>query len=320
MRPTLDPSTAGKGAPPPIVRHRNRAVWGRAVMVWEAFGKRAFQFEDGALRIFADGFYHLLEEVELPDAEANRLVARLARQADREEAPAAETTTSSSTPERKGGGPTIETRVAWFKNRYPDGFAGEAWKKELRGYDGGRRKRHRDPLIAAAQEGFTPDAEPLALAQVLGDIAASTDLVAPRTGDTLLALPEEGRQALGEGLIELFRGELAFGIRFERWLDRLQGTAPSIATWAVATLPMALLEPTEHFFVRRTMTRRESQLRGLRLPTAAGTPAYESMLYMANGLRDELIANDCPPADLLDVHDFIRITLSPVAAKSMNDG
>lgn len=321
MRSTLDTSNLDSGPAPVVLRHTMRQTWGRAVMVWEAPGKRAFQFEDGSLRIFKDGFYHLLEQVEMEEAEARRLAARLVRKADRDDAPEAATKAADqpAAPKVREAN-AVDARVAWFTNRYPGGFEGDKWLREQRSSDTSTRKRHRDIPINSARERLVAGADAVALATALGEIASATDLVSPKTGPQFLGLSDDGLQRLGEGLQQLLDREVAFPIRFERWLDRLMLVAPTLSSWAVATLPLALLEPEDHFFVRRTMTRREASLRGMIVPTAPSAPVYDQLLAMAVDLREQLVAAECPPADLIDVHDFIRITLSPAAQKELTRG
>ena len=125
---------------------------------------------------------------------------------------------------------------------------------------------------------------------------------------------------LGAGLRHLLDTDIAFPIRFERWLDSLGLASSTQAVWSVATLPCSLLWTDDHAFVRRTMTRREAQLREIVIPTVPSAPAYAQVHAMLASLRDELVAAECPPADLLDVHDFVRVTLSPAAQKQIAGG
>ena len=55
--------------PPPglrLFRHSKRPQWGIAALVWELNGKRGYQFSDGKLRVFKQGFYGLFESAVAP--------------------------------------------------------------------------------------------------------------------------------------------------------------------------------------------------------------------------------------------------------------
>lgn len=318
MRTTIDARSLRQGPPPAVLRHSMRQRWGRAVMVWEAHGKRAFQFEDGALRIFKDGFYHLLEEVELADEEARRLAARLVRQHEREDTPEPQPLTAEpAVTEKEQQANAIDARVGWFLARYPGGFQGEKWQREQRGDPEQARKRHRDPVLALAAERLQPGLPPVELAQALAELAASTDLVGPSAASALADLDPAAQQSVGEGLAALLDDSATFAIRFERWLDRLALGAPTLARWSVATLPLALLHPQDHAFVRRTPMRREAMLRGLEVPTAPSAPTYELLRGMVRDIGARLAEADARPADLLDVADFVRVTMSPSAQREL---
>ena len=304
--------TRASKTPPPVLRHALRRRWGRAVMVWERADKRAFQFEDGALRIFKSGFYHLLTEVELADEEAERLAERLIRQAEREDDDTPATAAGSPVP----GELAVAERLAWLRQRYPGDFGGERWQRELR-HAVRRQRRHRDPIVAQAQARLVPDAAPLALAEALGALAGETDLVGPKIGPGILALAEADRARLGEGLAQLLQPEIPAAIRLERWLDRLVLVVPELVCWSLVTLPLALVAPQEHILVRRTMARREAALHGIALPVAPSAPVYAQLQGAYLRLRDALIAQGAPPKDLLDVYDFVRITLSPTAQRQL---
>ena len=61
-----------------LYRHTKRPEWGVAILAWERGGRRAYQFEDGRLRKFREGYYSLMkpvDELELTVRSANCLKA-----------------------------------------------------------------------------------------------------------------------------------------------------------------------------------------------------------------------------------------------------
>lgn len=300
-----------------ILRHTKRSNWGRAVQVWESRSKRGYQFEDGALRVFKVGFYHLLETVDdISDEEAERLAERLHRQADRADAPTGATATPM--PDRKERDAlSVSERLGWFTERYEGGFQGVKWNKEVRGVGVKRKKRSRTPLLAEAKERLDPTLPPLELMRAFADVVDKSDLLGPQSRAYLTGMDDTTCEKLGEALAQLIDGDVNFRIRFERWLDRLQVVAPTQAVWAVATAPMALLHPDEHVFIRRTVSRREAALSGVVVPTAPSAPAYEQLLSIFQDLRKALQDEGAEPADMIDIYDFTRTSLSPAATKAI---
>src|SRR5690606_1096467 len=121
-----------------------RTEWGLAILAWERDGKRAYQFEDGKLRVFKAGYYELIHEVDRSMGEASAVVADLNRQLGR----------SENRREREKAGVegkallSFDEQVEIFCHMYPGGFQDEAWLRDVRGQEVPRRlKRHRDQAI-----------------------------------------------------------------------------------------------------------------------------------------------------------------------------
>ena len=143
MQPsTHQPAHTPAGSEAQLYRHQNRKHWGVAAFLWEQDGKRGYQFSDGKMRVFKQGFYHLFETAEAPgdgSAKAVRRLARLAR---------ADGVTESTRL------PTLRDQILLFRRSYPKGFFGEAWMAKYRGVGVRKQlkrlKRHRDPAISDA--------------------------------------------------------------------------------------------------------------------------------------------------------------------------
>ena len=61
--PDTSAETPSEAAAPKLYQHTKRPEWGLAILAWDRGSRRAFQFEDGKLRVFKQGYYEMVEEV-----------------------------------------------------------------------------------------------------------------------------------------------------------------------------------------------------------------------------------------------------------------
>lgn len=303
--PTPDTRASSKRPAAQYVRHRKRPSWGLAAFVWERDGKRAYRFEDGELRAFKRGFYHLLEPTRPPeDMSAATLMQLGAGEAG-----------------ENAGGPTLAIQLAQFREEFPEGFAGETWRKKMRGSKKGRRlKRHRDGAIATAAEVLGKErldhlivtgAHEQLWSDVL-DLLASVDFVKARQVKSLRKLASS--PALSHVLRDFLHGTDDESERFEALAEVL---GKGNFTWPVVSALRALADPRGEFPVRVSVMKVQAPIVGTRVmgttrPTAR---AYREFVAVARQVRDWLEAQAEKPADLVDVHDFIWLTLRPAARK-----
>jgi hypothetical protein len=300
-----------------VYQHAARPEWGGAIIAWERDGKRGYQFEDGRLRIFTTGHYHLLEQIRASTDRVRTLRALLGLPV--------ETAPEANPPAPDA--PTLDEQVEYFLAIYPGGFTGQRWRAERRGGAGQPRRRHRDPAIALARKQLTAaylssclerlrDDEGIAvLAKVLGE----TDLVPPVHVPRLLELPPNRARAVLIGLFDLLFGRASAEVRMVQWVQALTRGTGRKPTWSLATAPLALVCPDQHICVHRPSFVAQATAMGLR-PRVAVSPSgndYAPLLAIAERVRAHLTASECAPADLLDVHDFMLLTLGAAAAKEI---
>jgi hypothetical protein len=295
-------------------RHAARPEWGVAVIAWEREGKRGYQFEDGQLRVFTSGYYYLLDPIGV-SSERLRSLKSLAGASVSQPAGAAP---------RPVVGPTLDEQIGYFLRAYPGGFAGDRWRSERRGGSGRALRRHRDPAIAFAREQLTADRLAAGLdqhrerevVQALLEVVGRTDLVTAPQLERLASLGHDRARALVSGLRELLFGEASIQVRMVPWVRALTQGAGRAPTWAMATVPLALLDPDHHVCVQRTsfVAQAASVAPHLEVGLSPGGADYPPLLDMAQGVRERLeVAHS--PGDLLDVADFISFTLSAAARK-----
>jgi hypothetical protein len=315
------PVNPEEAIPEQLFRHTKRPEWGMALLAWERKGRRAYQFEDGTLRKIQEGYYELLGPVEEFDGPTEAVRANL----------------QAAVSARRGGWHqeiqeavcTFDDQIGVFVRAYPKGFEDEAWISDHRGLEGARSlKRHRDASIQQAQEIFDPARiKPLiekgkyseVLASIL-ELLSSTDLVPMAHVKQLRALDDEGVAEYARAAVDLVTGEEPVDERYKEFLRTLTQLLGARPTWGVATVLLALTNPQDHVSVRRSSFLRQA---GSISPTGNYTlkptlPSYQSFRRVALGVRKRLQAEGHEPRDLLDVHDFVGMTLKKSALEQMD--
>ena len=315
---TLHVSNKTRDEAPPIpdqlYRHTKRPEWGLAVLVKQREGRRAFQFEDGTLRLIKKGYYNLIEPVDGPeDAEAvhSSLVQAVA---DRKENP----NPTKHTVARAVC--SFAAQVSLFQKIYPDGFKDAKWIADHRGEsDGSRLKRHREPTLKLARESLGRDqclslieaGRHDELVEAEEKLLAGTNLVPISHVKALQELTGDKRREYAEVLAQLIGHEGPYEAHYRAYLGTLKRLLGITPPWRIATAVLALTHPQDHVCVRRSTFERQA---GSIAPSASYTPkpklmAYQNYRRVAMEVRKRLIAAGHEPRDLLDVHDFVWITL-----------
>lgn len=306
------PTARANDNPQVLYRHVKRPRWGLAVMAWDNFDKRGYQFEDGKLRIFKRGFYRLLEEVDPPADQTRRVLERLGRASERLEA-VKNSKSDVLIP--------LAEQIAYFKEQYPDGFGGDSWTAKMRGRGAKKAlKRHRDPVVKRARkllarerlERLIEARQHDEVIEALVDVLGRTNLVTASKLEPLRCANTRQREVIAVALQRLLHGDGPFDARFD---DFVRSTGEP--SWELATAPMALVHPEEHVSVKPSVFNQQAlwmapRLEQTRHPTAQ---AYHRYHRMALAVSDQLVAAGVKPRDLLDLHDFINVTLRPAARK-----
>jgi hypothetical protein len=315
-------STDQDSAPQPgdrLYQHSKRKQWGFAVLAWERDGKRGYQFEDGELRVFTKEFYEFLPEAECPPDQAARLLAKLGRQSGA----------------GKGGDGKLKERQLTFEEQlqvflaeYPDGFRGAGWKDEHRGEGAPRKlKRHRDFAVADAMEKLSVEAldeliakgDHAEVVRRLTDVVHGSDLVTRAQAEPVSrANPSVD---LSKGLRDMLYGGGDFEARFDEFCRLVLEAGRKQLSWPLVTAVAAQVLPDAHVAVRPTVLAKQAQWAYPRLRYSAKPEGkvYTRILTMARTVRDALTGAGYPPKDLLDVYDFMLVTLRPAATKILAD-
>ncbi len=310
--PNREIGTDGK-----LYRHSRREEWGVAILAWKEPGRRAYQFDDGKLRIVKEEYCNLLVQVEDGEHDTEEVVADLRE-------------TASIRKSNRGRvlAPvySFEDQLTIFARIYPGGFVDESWLRDHRGIGASTAaKRHRNPSIEAAQTrlskerlgGLIEEGNHVDAFGAIVAVLATTDLVAAKEVRALKELEDDAKTTITNATFDLLHGERPLGDRFRDFVRTVAAHTPEKPTWGLATALPALLFPEEHVCVRHSSFIRQA---GAISPKAFFSQrprrrAYTSFHRVAHVVREQLIAAGHEPRDLLDVHDFIWETLRPAAAK-----
>lgn len=302
-------------APPAIYEHATKKEWGRAILLQEFEGKRAFLFDDGTERAFPESHWDKMPRLDVPDpAEAQRIYQEIAKKR-----PAQSTATKRTRRKKAQPKITFDNQVQIFLSMYPEAFAGEAYAKAVRGSAEAKGKARgiAGPLADAADK-LGPDAFDAAPADVhatvLAVLKASNKLLPRIATKAVKDLPEDGLAPFAEQLKNLLYGDGEYAARF----DAFVATLPNDLSWPLATLLPALRAPGERFFVKPTFARKQAQILGVDVAydTKPNAKSYEDFEKVATRTRDLLMDRGHAPADLMDVHAFMADTLAPAAVKA----
>jgi hypothetical protein len=218
----------------------------------------------------------------------------------------------------------FDDQLAVFRAEYPEGFQDPLWIETQRGTGAKKRlSRHRDPAIAQAgvELGAAELQARIAQRELRGvseralSLMRQTDLVSATELAGLTADDAERHGSLATALAELLHGEMGFVARFDRFLAAFQRAFGRAPGWQLATVLPALVHPGEHICVRPASFREQAKWMAPRLALAKlpSGASYMRCLTMAKLVATKLDEQAERPRDLMDVHDFMRVTTRPAA-------
>lgn len=307
---------------PIIYSNPKQPEWGYGVVLEERGDKLELHFEKGGPRVFRSAS-NILERVELPRAEAKALDVSLRGR----RAPSRSATPRAPAKPKVRLFADFEVQLAWFRERFPGGFTGEAYLAEERG--GGEIKKkaaHKQPGIELVQETLSAErfasASPEDLFEAIRQALSIAQIVHPHEGPLAFGLiPEETRPQVVEAFRNLLHGDAPYGERLDALTAGVplfdKDDKPKAMTWPTATLLGALFRPEEHIAVKPTYFSSHAPLVELQLPRSQPVTGenYASYLEVAKATQERLIAAGEVPRDLMDVYAFIWRSHSEAAKK-----
>lgn len=300
---------------PTLFRHTRRETWGLGIVEHLLDDRVKMQFQDGRSRTFKKGYYHFLDAVDRPLNQTLGLVDAL-RSMMPDDAAANTSTAGNRRPV------SMDEQIAYLRERFAGGFQDEEYAEYHRG-DGRKRplKRHRDPLVQRAQDLLGKKAlGALVAANDFAGIHAAavkvtntTDLVKAKERKVFKAMDPAHYESFALALRALLHGTSKLSVRIDAYVSTLERALGDAPTWELTTVILGSVHPEEHLVVRERVLSLQSEWMapGLSVSTRPMGLLYERLLAMAKGVRDCLKDEGLAPRDLLDVHDFIWVTLKP---------
>jgi hypothetical protein len=290
--------------------HSLRSDWGLAILSHELDGKRHYLFQDGQKRALASSFSALMKRVEAPTQEQHAAYARLRKLVG---------------PRRQDGttdSAAFEAQLDRLRQNFPGGLSGPKWEEEVRGSSGDKALARDAALEHARTELSREKLDALLSARhfekvwslVVSVLQQST--LVPAT-QLKLPVPNERVHDLAVALCGLLSDGGVHADRFDRFVAAYTVATGKSPSWELATAPMALLYPREHVFVELPNFRRQLKVNGSRraIPARPSGSAYAVILAHTRQLVHKLTENGEAPRDLLEVRDFMAVTLGPVRTR-----
>lgn len=311
---------------PYLVVHNKKSEWGMGLVTDANEERMQVQFQDGKLRLFKKGWFHLLEAVEDNDANddileelKDRYGLSIAANAQAERA--------------KEQGPlmTFKDQLRVFRRLYPGGFTDPDYVNSVRRDPDGRRlKRLREPAMLFAQKELAQEPFSALLAEenwtgvhdVVIKVLRKTSLASPSTVlDPLRGMPEESHERFAKALYDLLWGDGEFEDRFREWLKALEAGGPMKLTWPMTTVLPALVHPDKYVTVRTKVFRAQARTVAPKRSFRPNPAARSYIRY--NGVAEDVLGRlkeaGHEPADLMDVYQFIWETLRPKGVEILAD-
>lgn len=307
---------------PDFYQHTRRPEWGLAVLAWERDGKRAYLFEGGMLKVLAEPFFELMQPTTEPVENGESIVQRLAKHLE------ANDTTRPGARAPLPHNVSLQDQLGLMKGEYEGNFTGSEWQEKVRGLGQQRRlKRHRNAAIEhARQELAQAKLDELIQEKRYADVwnqlvevLAATDLAPPKQVEALRKRTDRATQQSCELLSTLLYGDVSFAECFDSFIKELRRILGSMPSWELCTGALTLVHPEVHVCVRKTSFQKQAELRftpvpNIQRPNSAG---YMACLEMSGAIQEELKQAGAKAEDLLDIHDFVKLTTTPSSLRRM---
>jgi hypothetical protein len=292
---------------PTLFAHTVRKDWGVGVLSGERDGKRRYLFEGGEERTMGGGAYDLMRRVETLDRDQQatyaRLTALLARRQGHGDA--------------KAGVFSLLEQLGRLRQDYPGGLLDPAWLTDKRAQHAGRA---RESALAEAQELLSRKTlDALIKAQQFDGVWNNVITVLSKSemvpADQLRSLPNgEELRNLSTTVRELLYGAAVIEQRFDRFVAAFETAFRQPPRWETATALSAVVSPTDQVYVELVSFRKQIKALGWKgsITTRPSGAGYTRCVTAARLIANKLAEHGEVPRDLLDVHDFIRLTLKPV--------
>lgn len=300
---------------PVLFRHTKRDVWGLGIVIRKADDRVHMQFQDGRKRTFIDGYYHFLDAVDRPLDITMSIVDGLKSMCE-----------GFDDEQRLTNAPrvkeiSLDEQIVYFHEKYEDGFQSAEWTEDHRG-DGRKRplKRHRDPAVAKAKDLLSKAAfkqSPAEIHAAAVKVVKMTGLVPAKERKAFAGIEEEQLEGVTNTLRALLYGDSKLQNRFNAHVRALESAMGQTPSWQLATVFLGLVRAEAFPVVKEGIFQRQANWMapGLRLPERPMGLLFERLVAMTDATRERMEEKGLKPRDMLDVRDFMWLTLKPAGRK-----
>jgi hypothetical protein len=220
----------------------------------------------------------------------------------------------------------LEQGIDRFLSLFPEGFHGQGYENEERGY---KWNAHREAATLLARDALAPllsreDYQEISSRALR--VIQKVNLLFPQEQMALRdgLKSEEGRRAFSVAVFELLHGTGPYETRFTQFTSALsvlpQKQAP-VLKWPVQTILPFLYDPTRHMFLKPQVTRQAAHRCAfdLKYDPQLNWTTYSQLLHLCKVLFHEL--KRLKPRDYIDLQSFIwcigddSFTSSPKGSK-----
>lgn len=316
-----DPEVDVEETLPSLFRHTKRNTWGLGLMIRKLPDRAYMQFQDGRMRLMHLDYAEMLEPVDRPYDIARGLVEALESMAPDELRPG----------KRRGPAPfSLKEQIAYFHELYADGFRGDEYTEYHRS-DGRKRplKRHRDGLVERAQKnlgkaGFKrlrKKGGASAVHKEASKIANLTGLVPAKERRAFAEIDDLYHESIATTLRALLHGTSPLPQRLDAWVRALEQAMGQTPSWMMATAFLGAWNPEGHVVVKPKTIEQQARFMapGLRAGERPMGILYARLQAMAATALERMDAEGLAPRDMLDLYDFMWLTLKPAGRKRMSE-
>ncbi|MBC7173571.1 MAG: hypothetical protein H5U40_14115, partial [Polyangiaceae bacterium] len=290
-----------------LFTHAKRPAWGVGLLLQDNTEHWTLSFEDGEQRTLTRA-HPLLEPKELGTTEAAAMLLKLT--------PKKAAAAKSPRPKAKKSSTTFAAQLAAFERKYPEGFSGAKYLREIESKERGEHRQNdstiEDARVSLSSETLKPlleagdfEAVHRSAARLMG---ASRNLVVRFDITRFSRMSAAAFPRFARALEDVLHGTEDEEQRWDAYVRTLKlDRAP---TWPMVTLLPALHRPEEHAYVRSSVYRRQAAVLGRPVPSDAlpSGRGYLQFRDVAYRVRDGLVAGGQAPKDLWDVYRFVWLT------------
>lgn len=199
----------------------------------------------------------------------------------------------------------FEDLLQTFKEKFPAAFDDPAFTEGERAFKDEPREFAREQLDSAHLQAMIDEGDFGQMFKNLRKVVSKTNQAFHIDQSKLGAVPPDSHEAFCRSLFDLLHGEDPFSDRFARFIAIIEPYGA--AKWPIATYFPFIFTPDSHYLVKPNVLRPATQMLSFDLHyTPKPNPdTYEQVLRFCGFLKEQLVAADLHPRDMVDLQTFL---------------